>query len=131
MTHWSAPYVGLRFAPRGRERGGIDCYGLLRLVWAEVAGVILPRHDGCCDEAGTIARESMAFTEVAADEARPLDAVIMNTDVMECGKWVQRPLHMGVVAAPGWVLHIEHHRLSRIDRAAGLRVVKYLRCPQP
>lgn len=42
LPPWTAGYIGLPFEPRGRGRDGLDCWGLVRLVYAERFGVYLP-----------------------------------------------------------------------------------------
>jgi hypothetical protein len=39
---WAGEYVGIPFADPGRDRGGCDCWGLVRLILAEQAGLALP-----------------------------------------------------------------------------------------
>lgn len=41
---WAGPYVGLPYADKGRDRAGVDCWGLVRLILAEVAGQRLPDY---------------------------------------------------------------------------------------
>lgn len=43
IPDWVASYVGIPFAPRGRDRrDGLDCWGLYRRIQAERFGVLLP-----------------------------------------------------------------------------------------
>lgn len=39
-----ASFIGLPYADKGRDRDGVDCWGLVKLVYAEVAGIVLPDY---------------------------------------------------------------------------------------
>ena len=41
---WAGRYVGLAFRDHGRDREGVDCWGLLSLVMREQYGVELPSY---------------------------------------------------------------------------------------
>lgn len=41
---WAAPYVGIPYVDKGRDRNGIDCWGVCRLALAEVFGIALPDY---------------------------------------------------------------------------------------
>lgn len=41
MTAWVANYIGLPYKKYGRDREGLDCWGLCRLVYAEERGLVL------------------------------------------------------------------------------------------
>lgn len=41
---WASDYIGLPFADHGRTREGADCWGLVRLVYAEVFNLALPSY---------------------------------------------------------------------------------------
>lgn len=43
--HWSARYVGIPSRDHGRDRDGCDCWGLVRLVYADELGIRLPGYD--------------------------------------------------------------------------------------
>jgi cell wall-associated NlpC family hydrolase len=121
---WADQYVGLPFRKGGRDRTGLDCYGLVRLVLAEQAGVILDRFDYVIDvsEAARVRGYVQGFRAVARDEAQALDLVIVNEPVLSAGRWVRAPIHIGILAAPGLLLHINKNTLSRVDRLDGMDV---------
>lgn len=72
---WSGGYVGLKFLDRGRTRDGVDCWGLVRLVYAERLGVLLPdlgeRYAGVDDLASI---ESVVADETGGGAWREVDA---------------------------------------------------------
>lgn len=41
-ANWVQRYVGIPYRPCGRDHYGIDCYGLVCLVYREVLGIELP-----------------------------------------------------------------------------------------
>lgn len=116
MRHWSASLVGLPYAPKGRSRLGVDCWGLVRLAFDAGAGITVPSYEQgylSPDEA----REIDAI--VRREERSPLwhrvDAELREFDVLWFGRGqVQR--HCGIYIRPGVMLHIEESRAeSRLD----------------
>jgi cell wall-associated NlpC family hydrolase len=115
-------YVGLPWLERGRDRAGIDCWGLLALVYAERLGITLPSYRD--DYQTTADTEAIAgliddhmdpWMLIPAGGEREGDGLLMSVS--------GRPRHVGVVVAPGLVLHIERGCGSLIEnyRSARLR----------
>lgn len=102
---WASDYIGLPWLPHGRGRDGVDCWGLVRLVYAERFGLQLPTYAG--QYAGVEDREDLArlvrgevsrWQPVAAGHERTGDLAVLRVLGHDC--------HTGVVTEPGWVLHI-------------------------
>jgi len=51
MNHWASKYVGIPYLLGGRDRKGLDCWGLLRLIYLEVKEIQLPELPGICAQA--------------------------------------------------------------------------------
>jgi cell wall-associated NlpC family hydrolase len=115
---WVADYIGLPWRTLGRSRSGLDCYGLLWLVMRERFGVSLPALDGGwtgsrgVDDLTALARFVGASMEgwrrVDFTDRRPGDGVLLIVH--------GRPIHVGVVVARDWFLHIQQGHDAAIER---------------
>lgn len=105
---WTDDYVGLPFKARGRDRRGLDCWGLFRLLYRERLGIELPSWDiyqtttdGIIGQ--TIAEQARAWQPVAT--AREGDGILFT------GKaW-----HIGFCLNDTDMLHICRSRESCIE----------------
>lgn len=111
-------YVGIPYAPRGRTRSGVDCWGLVGLVYAEQFGVRLP--GGPAEYAPGDGAQVMALFEgPPRDEWVEIDTPHAG-DVVLC-RVLGYASHVGVLCEPGAMLHArEGHAVvvERIDRGA-------------
>lgn len=112
---WITAYIGLPFLEKGRTRAGLDCWGLIRLAYAEQAGVELPAwREGYADTApgpGTaahLARCADSFTPVAAGGERRGDILLFRTG--------RHLAHVGLCLGSGRMLHILDGIDSTVER---------------
>lgn len=107
-------FVGLSYVDCGRNFKGVDCYGLLWLVYYEVLKIELQsyhtRYVTSVDRKATaalIAGELDPWLEITDGSEMPFDAMLMRIgrDVM----------HVGVLVEKDKVLHIERGDLSKIE----------------
>lgn len=107
-------YAGIPYVDRGRSIDGVDCWGLVRLVYLVEAAIALPDHGEISARdllaiAHAIEREKRdsesAWTRVEeGDVLQPLDLVVMRAPG---GK---APIHVGIYGVRdgiGQVLHTE------------------------
>lgn len=114
---WWNAYVGIPYVAKGRDRGGCDCWGLVRLVHAERFGNLLPSLSGEYEAdddariAELIATRREGWSPVEAPRAG--DVVVLRIDGAD--------RHIGIVASPGRFLHVREGRdavIARLDSAA-------------
>jgi len=103
-------YIGIPHKPQGRDRNGVDCWGLVCLVYADM-GVALPHYDGWYARTDEMeALHSVADTERTrwkqVNTPQPLDVVLLNVPTSK-GRF---PAHVGLVEDSGMMLHAEHGR---------------------
>lgn len=108
-------FVGIPYLDKGRSFVGLDCWGLLHLVFRELHGIELPSYaeryvTGADREAMArlIANEMEDWQEVTPGREKTFDGVLMRE-----GKF---PRHIGIVTQPGMLLHVEQGETSRIER---------------
>lgn len=146
---WVRDYIGIPFTERGRRRDeGLDCWGLVRLVYAERYGVLLPSFDaeysGVADARGVAAvaqacvgpRELVHGGSVVA----PAPWTPLDESSAKCGDLVRFRLpgglvHVGIVVAPGQMLHVMEGTDACLERYCrptwARRVVSHLRYQGP
>lgn len=120
MTWWNS-FVGVPFADCGRDRSGVDCYGLVRLVYQEVANKTLPMHLGYThsqdDSVPTLieqAKYGAQFIEVPPDQVQDLDIVVLKVGGVTA--------HLGIICDnKKSILHVVRGANSVIERRTSLR----------
>lgn len=117
---WAGHYIGMPFADKGRERSGLDCWGLVRLVMQEQFGIALPSHTGEYQRAteldkipALIDRESRKWFPVPAGSEVLADVIVL--------RYRGAPMHVGMVLGDGQMLHIEQNVNSLIEKYTGSR----------
>ena len=136
LAPWAAQYVGLPYRAAGRDRTGVDCWGLVRLVMAERYGRTLPSFAGQYDlDAGRASWPVIGETIDAglADWIPvPRDAAAIGDGVV-CAV-ARHPLHVGLIVGlqPLSMLHVEAGLDTCVERLDSLvwsrRIVGIYRC---
>lgn len=106
LPAWAGAYVGVPYRDRGRSRAGWDCYGLVWVIAREQFGVALPdyRYRSAADLADVRALVAGART---AGPWRPVtEADVRAGDIAVLRSWDGSPVHVGMMLAPGWMLHV-------------------------
>lgn len=113
--HWTASFVGLPFAERGRTRTGCDCYGLARIVYQEELGVSLPDYLGytSTEERGEIAALIDGAQELPMWVPVTGPAVAFDLALFRRGRLTT---HIGVVVRRGLMLHMADEDCAKIER---------------
>lgn len=104
-TNWFGKYIGLPFVDGGRDFKGVDCWGLVRLVFKNELDVDIPSYgDISAVELSKVARE------IAQESVRePWLPVIGPIQVFDVAVMHKRraPIHVGIMTGPNQLLHIE------------------------
>ncbi len=117
-------YIGIPFQARGRDRAGIDCWGLIRLVLEEQFEVRVPSY---VDEYETIEAEKIGklvacnlptWTEVFDEQIQPGDVALFRVK--------GQPIHVGLIVSKAYMIHILPGVDACLDKFNGLRWGKRL-----
>ena len=103
MYSWVQDYIGIPFVSGGRNRRGLDCYGLIRLVLMEQYGCTLPLLNGKYDNALNLYDTSPLFFQqlpiltekIAGPQERALALLEMH----------QLPCHLGLFCGGESIIH--------------------------
>lgn len=109
-------YLQLPFEERGRTRAGLDCYGLVALVYREQRGILLPSYaedyatTTDAAEITALCRGEVArsWREIPLAEAGVFDVVML--------RMLGQPIHFGLTLDPPWFLHTMKDGWSKAER---------------
>ena len=117
MEAWAREYVGIPFRVGGRDRGGCDCWGLVRLVIGERRGVWLPslgaEYETINDRERIEALVGTTKPLVAAERLpgpEPFAVVVLRI--------LGRPVHVGLVLDREHFIHVWSRRAACVERFA-------------
>jgi cell wall-associated NlpC family hydrolase len=122
-------YLPIPFVPNGRTKDGIDCWGLICLIYDEKYGIKLPLYEGVNGKEGTevaqgVAKEAaLAWTEVPAEDRREGDVVVI--------RMMGLPWHVGMVLDKANFVHAYHRTGVTVERITAIhwkpRILAYYR----
>lgn len=105
---WTDDYIGLPFCCDGRSRAGLDCGGLVILVYREQLGIEIPAHLGALVDlspfglrkaSAEIKAELAKWVPVAKEDIRPFDVLSFRRGSIES-------CHVGIACSRTHMLHI-------------------------
>ena len=114
LPSWSNDYIGIPYEPMGRTRDGLDCWGLLRLVYREQFAIDVPSYTEDYaspeehEEVGRLIRSETTRSWKRVDYPGLGDGCLFDV--------YGEPAHVGVVVWPGIMLHIRRGTGSCVER---------------
>jgi len=113
--NWSDRYVGLPAAKLGRDRQGVDCWGLLRLVYREELQIDLPSYAGDYTDPAERDEVSRLINAAEARGSWQPAHVIRRFDALVFGAGQYRT-HIGVAVDRRRMLHVQGRDAAKIER---------------
>lgn len=121
FPNWVERYVGIPYKSHGRDpEEGLDCWGLVYVVYRNEFGVDLPKYDGGYEdaknrkEAGDKIKGSLK-TALELDQWVRVDlGELRNGDILIVDI-VGIPCHIGMYCGRGHILHVREGTLTCIE----------------
>lgn len=124
---WSNKYIGIPYKARGRDDRGVDCWGLVRLVYAEQYNISLPSLAGSYDpdDQERIGELMDLYREGWEETGTPEPGDIVLFRIMG------EPTHLGVVVENNRFIHSILHKNVAVENLTSLswskRIIGYYR----
>lgn len=125
MACWADAYVG------SPAEGARPCWALVRRVWVDRLGFVMPSFDEH-DKEQAVRLGTAEFVPVERGKEQELDVVMMLVPMRDAKAprgFRTSETHVGVVVAPGLVLHVEQGRTATVDPIRTQKVSRILRGP--
>ncbi len=103
---WVRDYLGIPFKAQGRTRGGLDCWGLITLVYLEQFYIELPDYlDHYDAESPPAQLKWLFFSGLQEPVWSPVEPADVEAGTMVLLRIFGQPSHCGVMIGPGEMLH--------------------------
>lgn len=104
IESWTNDYICVPFEEKGRERSGVDCWGLVRLIYKEKLGIELPSllfYKNTTDRP-TIKKiyeeeSGSHWKQIPFGEEKEYDVIVL--------RMMGFPMHVGIVLQGGFMIH--------------------------
>lgn len=102
---WTNDFIRIPFKERGRSREGVDCWGLVCVIYKEMLNIDLPQflnYKNTNDKQAILniyAEQAKKWNKVPVGEEEEFDVVVL--------KMMGLPTHVGVVCSKGFMIHCE------------------------
>ena len=118
-----AKYIGLPYAPQGRSRQHVDCYGLVYVVYRDEIGVVLPTYTDDYDDPDNSEEVSQAIERHAGSWKKVLVPQVLDVLVFNMRGL---PAHCGLYIGNGDFLHSMKGTATCIERLNSITWAKRL-----
>lgn len=115
IPFWAGYYIGLPFEEHGRTISGLDCWGLVRLVFGEQYNICLPSYAQAYDSTNNekelgplIRKESSKWRRIKKGQEQLGDVIVMRIR--------GEPMHVGLVLGDHTMLHVQRNINSCIEK---------------
>jgi len=110
-------YMLVPYLNRGRTKTGLDCWGLVRMIYRDELGIYLGNLDGYSDseneeEVGNVIVSESSDNWIETTSPKPLDVVVL--------RLASKPCHVGVVIGGGDFIHALRGRGVTVGRLSGV-----------
>lgn len=102
---WYNKYIGVPFAEKGRDLQGVDCWGLVCVIYEKEFGIKLPTYVECynsTDDREILSRliaDESASHWVEQKKPKEFDVLVLNVDGL--------PFHVGIYTYDRKFIHCE------------------------
>ena len=120
---WLNIYKNIPYKSKGRTLEGVDCYGIVRMIFAERFGIMLPSYsDNYTDASDTLSTSGAILEHLDTDphwvSVRQKDAYRGDVVLLTIHG---TPMHMGLVVSTTMMLHTLKGHNSCLESWNGVR----------
>lgn len=109
---WLDKYIGIPFKQEGFGFDGCNCWGLVRLVYENECGIVLPTYFDCysddalCSQMIVKGTMDPAWIRIEEKDRKPFDFVHMTSYPVIKGRRVKTNGHCGIMITNKRLLHV-------------------------